>query len=201
MGKPDVHRRAMHPGQACRDLHRLNHSRRLHGAHGNHQRALEHARRLGGHMGFEHGDVFALLHMPQGDARIHQGALKRERAANHKADPIVLPEVPDVGHLFAQHAVAPHPVHGQVGSDVDVFAQIREGKVTRCGHAQHRAGLGVELAKAGKVFGMGLGQDDQVALHMVPGQARCVATQHTRARLLAYGLGVGGVGGHGVHVL
>ena len=136
--------------------------------------------------------------MAQVNASVHQGVLKRKRAANHKTDPIVLPQVPDVGHLFAHHAVAPHPVHGQVGADVDVFTQLRESKAARFGHAQHRARLGVEFAKAGKVLGIGLGQDDQIALHMIPGQARCVATQHAHSRLLANGLGVGDVGGHGV---
>jgi shikimate dehydrogenase len=79
--------------------------------------------------------------------------------------------------------------------DAQAFADVLSSRAKLAG------AVNTLWIKAGKVFGIGLGQDDQVALHMVPGQARCVATQHTHSRLLANGLGVGGVAGHGVHVL
>src|SRR5262249_8053168 len=67
------------------------------------------------------------------------------------------------------HAIARH-----VGADVDV-AQVREGWLAGCTHADHRAWLRITLAESGKFAGELPRQDAQVALHILCRHARGVA--------------------------
>jgi len=119
----NVHGCAVHVGKPRGDLHRPNHICCRHGAHGHHHGATEGARRLGLHIGAEHGDVLAFLDVAQADACLDQCGLERERATENEGDQVRAPEAGDVHHLFGHFSVTPDAVERHIAANVDTLAE------------------------------------------------------------------------------
>src|SRR6266481_7863083 len=99
----------------------------------------------------------------------------------------------DVGRLLNHLAVAPDAIARQVGSDVEIDPKRRDVWIADIGHADHRTGLWIELAKPVKRSREFFRQDRKVALHKAvrdssrggshasaAGQPRLQARQHLR---------------------
>src|SRR4051794_40003141 len=69
-----------------------------------------------------------------------------------------------IGRLLDHLTIAPDAIARHVGADVEISAKRRDVRITRIGHADDRARLGVELAEAVEGAGMLLRQDCQIAL-------------------------------------
>jgi hypothetical protein len=99
--------------------------------------------------------------------RVDQGGLKRERATDYKADEIVPPDMGNVRGFLDDFTVFPDPIFGEIMTNIDPFAELRELSFSGCRDPEHRAGFRVALAKNQKVLCVCGGEDDQVALNEV----------------------------------
>jgi hypothetical protein len=153
-------------GEACGDLHRPDGIGRREWPHRHHHLALEAPGRHAVDAGAVHGHGGVVLDVAQAQARLQQRELEGERAAQHERHEIVRPVLADVGQLLDQLAVPEDAVARHVGADVDV-AEARQRGVARGAHADDRAGLGVALAEGSEFQCHILGQDAQIALHVV----------------------------------
>ena len=166
-----VHRRAVHVGESRRDLDRANRRRCAQRPHRDHHRPVERPGGDGRDARAVHRDVAVLVDVAHREARVEQRLLERERAADDEGHEVVAPLRRDVGRLVDELAPPPDAVARHIAADVDVGAKRGEHRVAGLGHREQRARLGVALAVAQKVLGVRARQDDDVALHMVAGEA------------------------------
>ena len=109
------------------------------------------------------------------------------RAAEQEGDQVVAPQVADVVDLGDHLAVAPDAVGADVGADVDVAAEARQGRVAGFGAGDQRARLRVEGAEALEIGGQVARQDGEIRLHIAGcealGRARELAAPDALAQL------------------
>src|SRR5438094_2699629 len=130
-----------------RDLDRSLCGGRSERPHRNDERAAERAGRLTGDVRAVHRDIRPRREVLEGNPGGDQRILEREGASEDKADEVVTPEVPNVGDLLRELAIAPDPVPGEVRPQIEVVADVRYVRYTRLGHADHRAWLRITLAE------------------------------------------------------
>lgn len=163
-GVADVDGRAVNEGHAGGDLHGADGVGRLHGTHGDHHGAVEHAGGDAFDIGLVHGHIVMVRDVPHLEARLDHGRLEGEAAPEEEGHEIVPPEGGDVCHLVGELALPVDTVSGNIGADVRAGrGEARHGGA-RLGHVEHGAGLFIPLGEKKKIKGEVLGQNGQIGL-------------------------------------
>mmetsp|Transcript_4654 Transcript_4654/g.7367 ORF Transcript_4654/g.7367 Transcript_4654/m.7367 type:complete len:275 (+) Transcript_4654:1716-2540(+) len=156
------------------DLPRVIHLRLRNGAHRDHHLARKRTRGHQVDVGAVHGHVAPALDVADRDALAQKRVFKGERTAQGDRHQIIPPQVRDIRHFVGQNPVPKDAVPGDVGANVDIIAKRRQKRIAAVTHPDHRAGLGIALAKAQEIQRVGFGQNGQIALQLACRQTRRV---------------------------
>src|SRR5690606_18818068 len=85
----DVYRRPVNRRKSRRDLNGADYISGFHRPHADHHRSLEHPCRMTGNMGTVHGNVAALVNVPNRHSALEQSFFKREPGPEEKGKEIV----------------------------------------------------------------------------------------------------------------
>ena len=173
----DMDGRTVRAGQLLADCIRDRCMLRRVRPHRHHHRPAEsaHLPRLNRRAVHRHHFLFVdVTHVQTGNL---QSVFERQRAADHEADPIRLPQRRDIVEFFDQFAVAPYAIAGQVGAQIDVVAEHRHEAAAGFGHADQRTRCRIGAAIGGEIVRPRLRQHDEVALRVARRHAAGVAAE------------------------
>src|SRR6266850_6570088 len=166
----DVHGGAVGAGEARRGGHRLRDEAGRDRPHRDDHGPVELAGGPARHRGLPHRHVLALVDVTHRDARVEQGPLEGERAAEQEGDEIVAPERAHIGDLVGEHAVLVDAVPGNVRAQIGPRGYPHGLGRAHVGYLDQRAGPRVALAEEQEVVGLFLRQHREVGLHEAGGQ-------------------------------
>jgi len=123
--------------------------------------------------------------VPQDHSVVNQSLLKRKRATNNKTHQIIAPKVSNVRWLRHEFSLTPYAVPGYIGSNVDITAQSRQGKLTGLPNGKQGAWFRVALAKAQEISHVFFWKNDYIALNQIWRQTAGVTDKLPAANGLA----------------
>ena len=86
-----------------------------------------------------------------------------------------------LGDVAVDLAVAEDPIARDVGAQVEILGELGQARAARLGHREQRTRLGILLAEAGELVGVGRRQNGDVGLDAASGQPARLAVISTAA--------------------